>query len=151
MTYRENWERLCKEQSNLAARFRETKDECTSKEYQSMLFALINISKQKKKSYKDYKFEQYGECDHICGKVYETDDYYTSRSYHKCVKCGLDESVLLGINSLLLPSYNVIERNVMGDYLYSNANPIQGVGINSGLKLYIDYDELKEVYDELAK
>lgn len=151
MTYKEHWEKLCKEQNDLATKYRETKDNCSSKEYQDMLYGLIRISRQKKNLYKNYKFEQYNECNHICGKVYETDDYYTSRSYHKCLKCGLDETVLLGVKSFLLPSYTEIEASVMHEYLYDKSNPIQGVGIHSGEKLYIDYDELKKVYDELIK
>ena len=124
----------------------------SAREYQALLNERERIKQAKSDLYKDYKFEVYKNCSHITAAIYQHDYYDRSRTYVKCVKCGLDESVLLDADSYFIPKYSPEERRVMEEFLYTIGDPICGIAIHDDIRLYDSpYEKVSKLYNKMIK
>lgn len=139
------------ELQNLQKKLKESRKIITDDEYDNIL-SKIEIAKQKMEQfYPDYKEEIYKNCNHISAKIYEHVGmcaYDKNRIYVKCIKCGVDESIL----DYDTPEYSDIDVKIMGKYIYESADPYYGPRVPNGPRIIdMGYDEVKTLYDNMKE
>jgi len=104
--------------------------------------------------YNKNKRLEYSSCDHIWVRVAHDYDSWEGRGYdyHGCVKCGLDGSVLLEMESLHNPQWLANDRRIMYDYIRNNYGYYSGThtdlscDLETGMSLY---KKIKSVFPEV--
>jgi len=142
------------ELERLQNKLRNSRSTLSDEEFEQLQADIENAKKKQEEFYPDYMFEVYRNCGHISGVSYEHigGGYDRSRTYVKCVKCGLDDSVLSGHAGFDIPEYSQKDEKIMWDYLYKIAEPYFGPGIFTGVKIIDkDYQEIKDLYDQMIK
>ena len=136
---------------DLQKKLKESRKTITDDEYDNIQSEIENAKKKMEQFYPDYKEDIYKKCKHISAKIYKHVGmcaYDRDRTYVKCIKCGVDETIL----DYDTPEYSKIDVIIMGRYLYNSIDPFYGPRIPNGPRIIDkDYDEVKTFYDKMKE
>ena len=136
---------------DLQKKLKESRKTITDDEYDNIQSEIENAKKKMEQFYPDYKADIYKNCKHISAKIYEHVGmcaYDRDRTYVKCIKCGVDETVL----DYDTPEYSDIDVKIMEKYLYKSADPYYGPRVPNGPRIIdMDYDKVKSLYDKMIE
>ena len=147
-----SYEFWCTRLNDLENKLRKSRKTASDSEFEQLLEDIKEAKQKIKEFYPEYKKEIYKECDHLSAAIYTHYGYDRIRTYCKCLKCGLDDSVLSGMQGFPLPDYTAEEFNIMVDFFCENPDGYRGPGLFKGIKIISkEYEELKPIYDEMKK
>ena len=101
------------------------------------------LDAQQKYLYRQIKLQEYKECDHLFVVTYE--NYRTDEKYRCCVKCGLDERILMITKCYGCDENDLTqEQKIMADYMKHNYYDSAYFS-----DIHCDYELAKAIYEKI--
>ena len=147
------YEYVCKKIEELEDRLSKIKNTGTALEYANIIEEINNLNSTKEKLYPKYKMATYDTCDHITVVTFSDCGYDFNCICQRCVKCGLDDSILYGYGRTVLHDCSEQDVELMKEHFLSNGNPIQGLGFRRCLgPIYqADYCDMADLYNNMKR
>ena len=142
---REDFEEKYNKRLSAVNRLMQLEQDKTVKEYLSLMKKEEQLKKELFNSYKQLKFHEYENCNHVTVISKYECDRHEGREHilHACIKCGLDESVFEDYGVTLST-----EEQVISDYFKCHNPIIKGVSIDVRCE---DNDEARLIYKRIIK
>ena len=143
-----SYEEISAEINTVVNELRVLKQDATVKQYLKKVKDLKELKKERESIYKIMKTEEYSECNHILVYTSITEDPRGRiQRTCGCIKCGLDESVLLNKNDKV-----DFKEKIMKDYLLRHGACLNGLKLLKVCDLSLGtaiYNRIKEVHPDI--